>query len=57
MVAVKTDKGRKVIDGKVFKVYDEKQTDIPIASDRMMADILDFLERFAILGGYCFGKS
>jgi hypothetical protein len=24
---------------------------------RMMADILDFLERFAILGGYCFGKS
>ena len=41
MVAVKTKNGRKVIDGKMFKIYDEKQTDIPIASERMMSDILE----------------
>ena len=41
MVAVKTENGRKVIDGKIFKIYDGKQIDIPIASDRMMADILE----------------
>ena len=28
-------------NGKIFKIYDEKHIDIPIASERMMADILE----------------
>ena len=41
MVGIKTATGRKVIDGKIFRVYDEKQMDIPIASSEMMKDLLD----------------
>ena len=41
MVSIKTANGRKVIDGKMFRVYDEKQMDIPVASPEMMRDLLE----------------
>lgn len=41
MVALKTEKGRKVIDGKMFRIYDERRMNIPIASDEMLRDLLE----------------
>ncbi|MBE6688798.1 MAG: arylamine N-acetyltransferase [Ruminococcaceae bacterium] len=41
MVAIKTPNGRKVIDGKMFRIYDEKNMDIPVASPEMMRDLLE----------------
>lgn len=41
MVAIKTAGGRKVIDGKMFRIYDERQMDIPVASKEMMRDLLE----------------
>lgn len=41
MVSIKTANGRKVIDGKMFRVYDGKQMDIPVASPEMMRDLLE----------------
>ena len=41
MVGIKTKNGRKTIDGKMFRVYDGKQMDIPIASEEMMHDLLE----------------
>lgn len=41
MVSIKTPRGRKVIDGKMFRIYDEKRMDIPVASPEMMRDLLE----------------